>query len=514
MGQPGGAASQPSTQPYGRYVQQCLDTLIESGTDRYGTLHTPMLVSILDIESRSCPQNPEKFDETYRVYRRERRNPAGSNLFTDQATLRAAHLLSARTGAARYAEFANRYSAYVMGRLLDDKGMFWWGGHRHYDVYRDVKDGHMANHHELYAGIDVDWPHLWAVDAKAVTREIEAIWQWHVIDKKTGETNRHADGGRGCDFSMTAASHVAAFAFMFAQTKDRTWLERARLLADYFWTRRNKTSNLIPERPNAGADRFDGGSFVTAVTGPHCHALLQAFELTGETAFRDYALAYLKAYGKYAYDAKTGRYFGALRLDGSPIPGPRITDTVLHTEAGYGGFEPRGHLDLWQPYLLGYEHGLATAQVYAHAYHITGDADMLTNAQRFAEWIRSTPPGQGAPEASWFRPYSTGPGQKGAYAEHYARAVSFFLHLFVATGKQEHLRDARSFADAAIAGLWHKGLFRGHPAKPYYEAIDGVGGLLCALLALDEVIRDPAAAAKARSVRLGPDGPALPLTDW
>ena len=43
-------------------------------------------------------------------------------------------------------------------------------------------------------------------------------------------------------------------------------------------------------------------------------------------------------------------------------------------------------------------------------------------------------------------------------------------------------------ADTAIAKLHHKGLFRGHPAKPYYEAIDGVGDLLCALLELHQAL--------------------------
>ncbi len=33
----------------------------------------------------------------------------------------------------------------------------------------------------------------------------------------------------------------------------------------------------------------------------------------------------------------------------------------------------------------------------------------------------------------------------------------------------------------------YKGLFRGHPAKPYYESINGVGDLLVGLLELHEL---------------------------
>ena len=36
--------------------------------------------------------------------------------------------------------------------------------------------------------------------------------------------------------------------------------------------------------------------------------------------------------------------------------------------------------------------------------------------------------------------------------------------------------------------MYYKGLLRGHPCKPYYESIDGVGYLLVALLQLDQVV--------------------------
>jgi hypothetical protein len=64
------------------------------GTDRYGEVHAPMLVSILDVDTRSCPEKPDSLDEAFRVTRRERRNPAGSNLLTDQPTLKAMYALS------------------------------------------------------------------------------------------------------------------------------------------------------------------------------------------------------------------------------------------------------------------------------------------------------------------------------------------------------------------------------------------------------------------------------------
>ena len=491
-------------QSYGAYVQECAELLMEYGTDRYGEVHAPILVSILDVASRDCPRDPEALDEPWRVTRRERRNPAGANLLTDQPLLKTLRLLSAATGDERYAAFCRRYAGYYMEHLVDEKGFFWWGWHRHYDVYRDVKDGHAGNHHEIHAIHSIDWEMLWEVDPEAVRREIEAVWRWHVIDKETGEINRHGDGRQGCDFSMSAGACIEAFAFLYAKTNEAVWLGRARLLAGYYWARRNRATDLFPERPNAGKDRFDGSSFVTSITGPYCHALLKAYELTGEGVFRDQAVAYLRAYAKYGFVAETGRFRGALRLDGTGIAGPRMA-------GGYAQYEPRGELDLWEPYVAGYQFPIYTAQAYVYAYQVTREVVLLETAKRFAAWIRATPPGSAESENTWYEGYSAGPGRQGTYAGKYGRAISFFLHLYVVTGEGGYLDAARELADEAIEKLWHEGLFRGHPAKPYYEAMDGVGYLLYALLELDQVLRNPEQAVAAQKILLGSQNTVMPL---
>ena len=76
------------------------------------------------------------------------------------------------------------------------------------------------------------------------------------------------------------------------------------------------------------------------------------------------------------------------------------------------------------------------------------------------------------------------------------------------------MNEARKFADKAIEKLCHKGLFRGHPAKPYYEAMDGVGYLLYALLELDQVMKEPAKAISDKKILLGNQKVAMPLDNW
>lgn len=74
----------------------------------------------------------------------------------------------------------------------------------------------------------------------------------------------------------------------------------------------------------------------------------------------------------------------------------------------------------------------------------------------------------------------------GTYAENYGRAISFFVHLFRASNDKHYLDLAELLAKDTVEKLYVNGLFRGHPAKPYYQANNGVGYLLLTLLELDK----------------------------
>jgi hypothetical protein len=62
--------------------------------------------------------------------------------------------------------------------------------------------------------------------------------------------------------------------------------------------------------------------------------------------------------------------------------------------------------------------------------------------------------------------------------------------MYASTNDSKYLRLAKKFADEAIEKLYVNGMFKGHPAKPYYESIDGVGNLLYALIELDRAIKE------------------------
>jgi len=212
--------------------------------------------------------------------------------------------------------------------------------------------------------------------------------------------------------------------------------------------------------------------------------------LTVESLLRDQAIYYLKAYSKYGFDRESGKFWGALQLDGTPIPGPRVyTDNIDYSE-GYAAAQPRGYLDLWESYMAGYQYAIYTAQVYAYAYQLTAEPELLESAKHFANWIEKTPTNTIETKHTWYMNYSNNEGSQGTYADKYGRTISFFLQLYVLTEKDNYLNEAKRFADEALDKLYENGIFKGHPAKTYYEAIDGVGYLLYSLLQLDQVLEN------------------------
>jgi uncharacterized protein YyaL (SSP411 family) len=474
-------------------AKTCVDNLIKYGRDTYGTVKSPIFVSILDVNSRTCPQKPLALDEKWRVIRPERRNPAGANLFADQPLINSMFAMTKITGDEKYAKEANACLDYYLKNLVDKKGLIWWGGHRHYDVYEDKMTGHLLNWHEIHESTQVQWQYLWDVNPDAVKKQMEATWQWQVINKQTGEINRHDDGVSGCDFPLTGGTIIEGFAFLYTKTNDPNWLDRATLVANYFWNLRNKDTNLLAERPNAGASRFDGSACATDITGPYCYGLIQTYLLTKQDIFKQQALAYLAAYNKYGFDEKSGMFYGCIKLDGTPILGPRLPADDKPEQFGnnqqYAQYEPRGYLDLWEPYTLGSEYPIETAQCYAIAYRLTKDPNMLIAAERFADWIEKTPTTAQENEISWYSEYKKTFGKAGTYADKYGRTISFYIDLYSSTNQQKYLTLAKKFADEAIEKLYVNGLFKGHPAKPYYESTDGVGNLLYALVTLDCAIK-------------------------
>lgn len=467
---------------YRSHVEAQAGNLLRAGTDRYGLVETPLFMSIIDIATQESPEDPLPLDGFIRAEERQhRRNPAGSDLWEDQPLLRTLYALSEITGDNRYRDACDGYIRTYFERSRKDNGMLAWGSHIFYDAYKDAPGGDQDGKgpHEILVLLP-EWDRMWHVTPDRFRQEVEGIWEWHIVDKETGLHNRHDDKSVGCDFAFSGGSFLQAFAFMYRKTGDPKYLDWAKIVAGRHWNARNPETNLAPDAPSTG-DRYDAHHCFTTVTGPHAAALLRAYELTNDSWFRDVALAYIKAYLKYGWDADARQWRAMLALDGTPVM-DQASDEY------YDQWKPVGYIDIWRTVMFSYEFPMIAAQTAIYAYELTGDPAALESAHHWAENIRSNlPPQIGRrwkkelleclPEAE-----QTG----GTYAENYGRTISFFLHLHYATGDPADLDTAVTLADEAIDKLFNDGWFKGHPAKPYYESTDGVGLLLYALLELSE----------------------------
>jgi len=464
-------------------VRRCLENVLRYGTDRYGPRHTPMFMSVIDVRTNDAPREPELLEAMVRTEERPgRRNPGGCDLWDDMPLLRTLFAFTRLTGERRWARAAEASIGAHLAFPPTEHGLIPWGSHLYIDATTEqIADDRHGRVHEILIHLPL-WDRLWAIDREATRREIEGIWRWHICDKTTGQHNRHDDGQPGCDFAFSGGSFVVAFAFLHQKTREPVWLERAKLVTDWHWRHRNPETGLTVDAPSTG-DRYDAHHFFTTISGPHCAQLLRAYELTCEPFFRGVAVTYLEAYLRYGWDEEAGRFRAGLRTDGTPVPeqakGP-----------GYDAWFPTGHIDLWPTTMYSYEFALATAQSYLVAWELTKRPALLDGARKWVRNLRAEmPPDIGRrwrKEATALLPAGA---PRGAYADGYGRAISFLVGLHRATGEADHLRLAEELADEAMEKLVENGWVKGHPAKPTFEATDGVGTLLYALLELSALPR-------------------------
>ncbi|MBQ02156.1 MAG: hypothetical protein CL477_15920 [Acidobacteria bacterium] len=508
--------------PWRDYVIACLDTLIERGTDVYGPKKTPLMMSVIDVRTMDSPEKPDLVDSMIRFEGRlHRRGERGSNLWNDQPTLRAMYQVSRATGKGKYSKAADDYIRFALKTCRKENGLLAWGSHIHWDCYRDRAGGDRDGRgpHEILIH-QAAWPEMYRLDPKAVKEQADLIWKWHVHDHERGRHNRHDDGAPGADFPFSGGSYIQAFAFMHSVTPgDTEYLHRAKLVADWHWRHRNKKTNLVAFVPanmysDSKPSHFYGSTFASAITGPLASQLLRSYQLTGDKHFREMALSYLLAYDKYGWDEKARTFVGMLNLDGSVTTRDQVPDEMKSQLAGQAkepdpGYSvpPIGPVDIWPTTIYPLDFPLTTAQTVLYAWEETPASEFKTRtallrmAQHWAIAIEGAlPPATGPTFRKTFTaalPESRETG--GTYANNYGRAISFFVHLYRAAGEKRYLKLAENLAQEAIDQLFVEteivlaqgkvkkyGLFRGHPAKPYYEAGNGVGFLLLALLELDQ----------------------------
>lgn len=502
-------------------VRTMLDTLIEHGRDRYGPQHSPLFAAILTQDTLECPKDPHMYPMTpvrLDPGRPFQRAPAASNQYYDQATFRCMDLMTRLTGEPKYREAVLEALRYQLNEAVDKRGFPAMGGHTRWDLHQD-KIAAVGDYHELWYW-PMAWDLWWAADAKKTREYADKIWEWHVVDKSTGETNRHADKQHGWSFAYCDGTLMSSWAFLATKESDEKYRHWCEKVAGYYWNRRDPTTGLFPSSGGeygVSRKRYDTSNFTTS-SMPLAHAMIVAGRQTKSEKLTQMGRAVLDSYAKYGYDHQTGLFYGQIKLDGTPLKWNVKRDLVT------GNDEPLGYLAVWMPDKGWQELPLFTAQLYAWAAEEVDRKAYLPTAERFGRILRKAWQDRYAGYKDWhalreaIKPFAMESFKKGGitfvrhapppgvdrklleryktgdyvyqapyglFAEHYGRTIQFSLSMHRLTGDGQWLDLAKEVADETIHELFRGKLFVGHAGKEAYENLDQVGMLLYGLLQLD-----------------------------
>jgi len=428
--------------PYVGAAREFLDTMIDKGTDRYGSKSTPVFCLSLDPEKHMPAKAPEKVDWQYRrsfeyLYRDFgyywKSHLHSSDLIYDQGTLRALHALTEADKNPKYARAADAYLDFFLNNMVSDQtGIFGWGEHVFYNVFTDYIIGgaftvrnsrNFSYNHELERWTTI-YDLTWAKSPEKTLAEIDAIFEYKIHDPVTFINNRHSDyySGRQTHDTLTFVKHsglfVHAFTFGYSRTKEQKYRDWAMKAADLFWGYRNPNTNLVRSCVQRKDEPVAVEELALLVL-----FLLRAYQLQAEQVYLDRALAYLRGYIKYFKIDEQGHYRAVVGTDG--------VDRKPGEVSAY------------------WEGPLRMAKSAVLAYSLSGDANMLELAGDIA--------GRITPEMK----FNTIIQRSLISDEVEARAValSTLLDLYEVTADRKYLMRARELADDAIKRFLYRGLF-------------------------------------------------------
>ena len=233
---------------YLSYVQRFADTMLGRGLDVYGTVKSPMWAGVMDARTLTVP---EKDVPALAGIRASDRAVGGANAYHDVVSWRAFQLLSALSKKPRYAEAVKDYEAWFLKHTQNpETGLLAWGEHLYYDFYQDRVVVERKNH-ELLEWTP-PWDLLWAVNPKAVEREIAGIRYHYFADDPTALYNRHAFWNKAVHqppkgsqpWIKHSGLYAYGFSFLYAKTKNPEWLKWSRGVSSLYWNHRNPETNL------------------------------------------------------------------------------------------------------------------------------------------------------------------------------------------------------------------------------------------------------------------------------
>ncbi len=439
---------------YLHYVTTFIDTMIASGTDRYGDVSSPMFASLIDMDTH---RNPLETPQNSPGQRYGDRSVHGGNLFHDVMLLQAMDYLSKSTGDDKYTNAVTDYLTFFLSNCPHpNTGLFPWGEHAYWNFYEEKA---VNDIHEFLGGIPNSfWMRLWNLSPTALVAEADGLIN-HIKNLDNFDFDRHADIHTpmpiprpekygGMDFARHGGFYIGLWSFAYSKTGDEKYLDWAQKMIDHHWLARSRASGLPPDKK--GAKNASAVSTLSLALN-----LLEGAQLLPQgavrTKYEDVASTYLDAIMRLPHKPTEGKFLIDLPMDATP-------------ESATGTYG--------EPYVYGYGGGLSAdyAGLLVGVYRMTNDPRALRLAESFADYYSTNNPP---------------PITEAVYARVYASIIGLLNDLYELTGKPNYLEQSKRYGKIAIEALYHRGLFRGASNVGHYEASMGVGNLVYNLVWLD-----------------------------
>jgi len=251
----------------GRYlhvVRKFADTMMAHGTDRYGTVHSPLLAAMLDLRTLELPVQslPEEFfkgdGQLREVYgfgfpdppvgvRPMDRAPMGNNLEHDINLLRSMYALSFLTRDGKYAAHADACLRFwLLNCQSPETGLMASGEHNSWDFIREKA---WSDTHEVYRRFPF-WDRLYDIDPYRAVRIADGMWMAQIGNKKVGDFSRHAGyhhyrAETGAAYPRHAGFYIWAYANAYVQTRDPKYIHRIEVLIESRTGRQPRPFSLL-----------------------------------------------------------------------------------------------------------------------------------------------------------------------------------------------------------------------------------------------------------------------------
>ncbi|MGI5820276.1 MAG: hypothetical protein ACOX9R_19490 [Armatimonadota bacterium] len=437
------------------YVTSFLDTMIEKGTDRYGEVHSPMFVGMLEIDTH---EHPGGYIPSIPGQRIGDRPFWGANLSHDRPLLEAMEYVSEYTGDAKYRDAARAYLQFYLQNCTDTPTGLWpWGEHVYWDFYREQHSTDRLEHESEGVSPFSFWETAWEINPRAVLGEASGLIN-HIFDLNTFAFNRHADitrvlpdprpeGMEGLDFQYHGARYLRIWAFAWSKSGDDTYYGWAERMADYWEDCRLEDSGMLPVlskyawRPSLTPNV--GGTLSVGI------GMLEAAEYFEGTELADR----LRRQGT--------EYVELVATQQSTPP------AEVGFDSGYGGVSILRRQILDRP-ITGFV-GNANDVL---AYRMTGDERYLDAARPVAEAYAAF---DEVPEYDHLR------------AGVFGQLIHMMLDMYEFDPDPRWLEAAEMYGRAGIEGFYANGLFRGATNQWIYDSHLYVSSLVHGLVRLHAV---------------------------